>query len=160
MVVNRRKKFSRQRASFTHGWGSKKKHRGAGNRGGRGMAGTGKRGDAMKPLHWKDPKYFGKHGFKKKGVMEKIKFINLDAIGKFEKEGVVDLSKLDYNKLLGKGVGGKFKVIVKYASKNAVEKMKKVGGSVLLKRKTSDLPTRHTTKSSVPPRTEEGLEKN
>ena len=49
MTVNRRKKVVKQRGSHTHGWGSKKKHRGAGNRGGRGMAGSGKRADQRKP---------------------------------------------------------------------------------------------------------------
>jgi len=149
MVVNKRKKFSRQRASHTHGWGSKKKHRGAGNRGGRGMAGTGKRGDALKTLYWKDKKYFGKHGFKKKGIKEKINVVNIDYIeenldkflgkGLVVKEGdvyIIDLNKLGYNKLLGKGkVSNKFRIIVKYASGKAVEKIKQAGGDVVLERK-------------------------
>jgi large subunit ribosomal protein L15 len=49
MTTHRRKKNVKQRGSKTHGWGSMKKHRGAGNRGGRGKAGTGKRGDQKKP---------------------------------------------------------------------------------------------------------------
>ena len=77
MVINKRKKNSRQRGSWTHGWGEKKKHRGAGHRGGRGRAGTGKKGDAKKPSVWKNTKYFGKFGFKKKNVKEAIKPINL-----------------------------------------------------------------------------------
>jgi len=137
MVVNKRTKFSRQRASHTHGWGSKKKHRGAGNRGGRGMAGTGKRGDQMKTLHWKDKKYFGKHGFKKKGLKKEVNTINIDYVeenlDKFLKEGVVDLGKLGYNKLLGKGhVKSKLKIKVDNASAKAVEKVKKAGGEVIL----------------------------
>ena len=62
MTINKRKKNSRQRGSWTHGWGSKKKHRGAGHRGGKGNAGTGKKGDAKKPKIWKNKKYFGKYG--------------------------------------------------------------------------------------------------
>src|SRR3989338_9211653 len=77
MTVNRRKKVSRQRGSHTHGWGSKKKHRGAGNRGGRGRAGTGKRADQMKTLYWKE-RYFGKRGFKYHGMQENINAINLN----------------------------------------------------------------------------------
>ena len=46
MTVNRRRKRVRQRGSKTHGWGAKKKHRGKGNRGGKGMAGSGKRADS------------------------------------------------------------------------------------------------------------------
>ncbi len=141
MVINKRKKFSRQRASPTHGWGSKKKHRGAGNRGGRGMAGTGKRGDQIKTLIWKDKKYFGKHGFKKKGIEKEIKTINIDYIeenlNKFLKEGdTIDLKNLGYTKLLGKGkIKSKLKIKVDNASKKAVEKVKKLGGEVILPKK-------------------------
>ena len=49
MSVNKRKKNTRMRAKTTHGYGSMKKNRGAGNRGGRGMAGSGKRADQIKP---------------------------------------------------------------------------------------------------------------
>ncbi len=141
MVVNKRTKFSRQRASHTHGWGSKKKHRGAGNRGGRGMAGTGKRGDQIKTLIWKDKKYFGKHGFKKKGIKKEIRTINIDYIeenlNKFQKEGdVIDLNKHGYTKLLGKGnIKTKLKIKINNASKKAVEKIKKAGGDVILPKK-------------------------
>ncbi len=76
MTINKRKKNARQRGSWTHGWGSKKKHRGAGNRGGRGMAGTGKRADSKKPSIWKE-RYFGKYGFKKKGVKKQIKIVSV-----------------------------------------------------------------------------------
>ena len=137
MVVNKRKKFSRQRASHTHGWGSKKKHRGAGNRGGRGMAGSGKRGDALKTLYWKDKKYFGKYGFKKKGIKKEVKAVNIDYIesnlDKFLDGGIIDLGKLGYNKLLGNGkVKSKLKIKVDSASSKAIEKIKKAGGGVVL----------------------------
>ena len=36
------------RGTSSHGWGHKKKHRGAGHRGGKGLAGTGARGDSQK----------------------------------------------------------------------------------------------------------------
>lgn len=41
-------KTQRHRGSSSHGWGHKKKHRGAGHRGGKGLSGTGARGDAKK----------------------------------------------------------------------------------------------------------------
>lgn len=145
MVVNKRKKKSRQRGSWTHGWGSKKKHRGAGNRGGRGMAGTGKRADTRKPSIWKE-KYFGKKGFVKKGVVKDIKPLNIVYIEKnlnilvtnniISKEGssyVIDISKLDCNKLLGSGkVTRKYKIKAEYASKGIIEKIKKAGGEVIV----------------------------
>ena len=137
MVINKRKKFSRQRSSHTHGWGSKKKHRGAGSRGGRGMAGTGKRGDAKKPSHWKNTKYFGKYGFKNH-KRKNIIAVNIDYIEEHMndfpvEEGIIDLGKLGYNKLLGKGrVKTKLKIKVDSASAKAVEKIKKAGGEVVL----------------------------
>lgn len=147
MVVIKRKKSSRQRGGTTHGWGSMKKHRGAGNRGGRGMAGSGKKADQLKPSLWKNKKYFGKYGFKKKGIKIEISPINillleekiasLEAAGKVSKENdvyVVDLEKIGYNKLLGSGKATKkFKITVPYASKGAVEKIKSAGGEVITK---------------------------
>ena len=146
MVVNKRSKKSRQRGSKTHGWGAKKKHRGAGNRGGKGMAGTGKSADTRKPSIWKE-EYFGKFGFNPKGLKEEIKTVDLRFIGEnldrlvkeklMAKEGdyyVLDLAKLNFNKLLGNGrATKKFKITAKYASSSAIEKVKKVGGEVLVK---------------------------
>jgi len=147
MTVNKRKKNSRQRGSWTHGWGEKKKHRGAGSRGGRGMAGTGKRGDAKKPSIWKE-RYFGKFGFvsrkKIKIVSQNLEFLEKNAeklVAKklVSKEGdhyVVDSKKLKFNKLLGKGkLTKKFKIDVPYASKKAIDSVQKAGGIVNCKKK-------------------------
>ncbi|MBW2991950.1 uL15 family ribosomal protein [Candidatus Woesearchaeota archaeon] len=144
MTVNKRKKSSRGRGCWTYGFGSKKKHRGAGHRGGRGRAGSGKRGDANKPKYWKDPDYSGKHGFKKKGLIDDIKAINTDYLEKNIdklvkdrnaefKEGiyVIDLSKLGYDKLLCKGVVNKrFDITVWKASRNVKEKIEGAGGKI------------------------------
>lgn len=144
MVVNKRKKCSRQRGSTTHGFGSKKKHRGHGSRGGSGLAGTGKRADSKKPSFWKDTEYFGGHGFINPSTTKPIFPINISDIEKkldaylagklIAKEGdtyVVDLSKLGFDKLLGDGsVSHKFKITAKFASGIAIEKVKEAGGSV------------------------------
>jgi large subunit ribosomal protein L15 len=143
MTARRRKKNSRQRGTHTHGWGSKKKHRGAGNRGGKGMAGTGKRGDAKKPSIWKK-KYFGKHGFKKKNKGAKIRAISIKTIEQKlplwvsskiaeDKGGLisVDLEKAGYNKILSNGnAKSRLNLKVLYASASAVEKIKAAGGGV------------------------------
>ena len=139
MVVKIRKKNTRQRAGTTHGWGSMKKHRGKGNKGGSGMAGTGKRGDQRAPSVWKEKKYFGKHGFKKKGLKKNIVDINLNALEKLlnndKKEGdtfIIDLKAAGYNKLLGTGiVKNKMKVSVDSASEKAVSKVAEKGGEVI-----------------------------
>jgi large subunit ribosomal protein L15 len=136
MVTNIRKKNSRQKGTHTHGWGSKKKHRGAGNRGGRGLAGSGKRCGANAPTHWKE-RYFGKHGFKKKG--QKINFITFN-VGDIEKlsKTEINLSDLKFNKLLGNGkINTKVKITVDYASKKAIEKVTAAGGEIILNKEES-----------------------
>jgi large subunit ribosomal protein L15 len=144
MVVNKRKKNSRLRGSWTHGWGEKKKHRGAGSRGGRGMAGTGKRGDAKKPSIWGE-RYFGKFGFIKKNKSEKIVAINVSDIERkldsWVKEKlvsvennvfVVDSAKLGFNKVLGTGtVSKRLKISCPFFSAGTVEKIKAAGGEVV-----------------------------
>ena len=145
MTVNKRKKASRYRASMTHGKGSKKKRRGGGNQGGKGMAGTGKRADSKKPSIWKDLDYFGKHGFTSKckrdikgvniGYLEEnlIRLSSLSLINKDNEFFSVELKKLGFNKLLSSGsVKNKYKIKVPYASKKAIEKIKNAGGEVFL----------------------------
>ncbi|MBI2208683.1 uL15 family ribosomal protein [Candidatus Woesearchaeota archaeon] len=144
MTVNKRKKSNRYRGSKTHGCGAMKKRRGAGNKGGRGMAGSGKRADSKKPSLWGE-RYFGKFGFKSKSTTD-IRPVNIEYleanIGKLSKQNVavkendvysVDLEKLGFNKLLGSGkVLNKYRIKVSYASKKAIEKVKGSGGEVIL----------------------------
>jgi large subunit ribosomal protein L15 len=144
MVINKRSKNSRQRGNLTHGWGAMKKHRGKGNKGGAGMAGTGKRGDAKKPSIWKNPKYFGKYGFKKKNTAP-IKAVNLSYFEEkldklvakklIQQEGdnyIIDVQKIGFNKVLGYGkLTKKFKITSPRFSKDAVKKIKAAGGEVI-----------------------------
>lgn len=161
MTATKRKKTSRLRGSHTHGWGAKKKHRGAGSRGGKGMAGTGKRGDAKKPSIWKNKKYFGKHGFKKLSSSEEIKPINISYFEEnldkllseklIEHQGdlyIIDVKKLGFNKVLGCGkLTNKYKISSPYFSKKVVEKIKAAGGEAI------------ETKKKVKPETKENSEK-
>src|SRR3989344_7621305 len=144
MTVNKRKKSARYRGSTTHGSGAVKKRRGAGNRGGRGMAGSGKRADSKKPSLWNE-RYFGKFGFKSKSTAD-IRPVNIEYlevnIEKLSRENAavkengaysLDLEKLGFNKLLGSGkVLNKYRIKVSYASKKAIEKVKGGGGEVIL----------------------------
>lgn len=145
MTVNKRKKASRYRGSMTHGKGSKKKRRGSGNQGGKGMAGTGKRSDNKKPTISKIENYFGKHGFVSRNKRD-IKAVNIgyieENIAKLNSQGLVnkeddlffvDLKKLGFNKLLSDGIiKNKYKIKAPYASKKAIEKIKEVGGEIIL----------------------------
>jgi len=134
MTHNKRKKNSRQRGSWTHGWGAKKKHRGAGHRGGRGRAGSGKKGDVKKPSYWKTEK-FGKVGFT--SLRKKVKAINLSQLQLLiGKETSFDLTKKGYDKLLGAGsILGRVELVVNSASAKAIQKVEKVGGKVILPKK-------------------------
>ena len=153
MSVNKRKKNSRQRGAQTHGWGSMKKHRGAGNRGGVGNAGSGKRADSKKPSFWKGRKSAGKYGFVNRGRLKVLKAVNtltleralpdwlLKDFAKEENGGVsVNLKKAGYSKLISKGrVGRKLFVTCDSASSKAVKEVEAAGGSVnLLKEKAAE----------------------
>ncbi len=130
----------------THGGGARKKRKGSGHRGGKGMAGTGKRADQKKTLVTKlyGNKYFGKQGITSKGTKrDKTKKINLQDI-------IINLKK--YGKKTGKGfeinlknykILGSSKILTKEkliinardASKSAIEKVKKSGGDIILNKR-------------------------
>lgn len=146
MTVNKRKKISRYRGSHTHGGGAKKKRRGAGHRGGRGMAGSGKRADTKKPTIIKlygYQEYFGRHGFVSKNHVEQ-KAINLEEIelkaDRLVKEGkaklekgvyIINLHDIGFDKLLGMGrVTKKFSINAEAASAKAIQKIEDAGGKV------------------------------
>lgn len=145
MTHNKRAKNSRARGEWTHGWGAKKKHRGAGHRGGRGNAGTGKRGDAKKPRYWKDTKYFGKNGFTpiNQKITNAIGISHLDSIietliktGKATQNNdkiTINLKDINHHKLLGNGhTNKKLNITTETASPKAIEKIQKAGGNVTL----------------------------
>ncbi len=144
MVVHKRKKVVKMRGSRTHGWGLV--HRGSGQKGGVGNAGSGKRSDCKKPSFWS--RDFGKIGFKPRGAKQYESVINLkDVEAKLEswkksgladeKQGVfnVDLKKIGFSKLLSTGfVSKKMKISVARASKSAGEKLAKAGGELILQK--------------------------
>lgn len=144
MTTNRSKKNVKQRGSKTHGYGSMKKHRGAGSRGGRGNAGSGKRADVKKPSFLKQGRVMGKNGFKSPLINQYVPTINLalinqrlaqyvdSAFANKTKEGYeLDLSKIGVEKLLGTGkVTEKLFITVDYASAKSIEKVEAAGGKV------------------------------
>lgn len=145
MVVLRRKKVTKYRGNSTHGGGARKKRRGAGSRGGRGRAGTGKRAGQKKASGLYQ---LGSHGFLPrrptvntvKGDVINVGYFTPQRLkswvesGKARKEGdyyVIDLKKLGYRKLLGTGtVTVKLKLVVSSYSAQAAEKVAAAGGTV------------------------------
>jgi len=147
-MIRRKRKVRKLRGSHTHGWGCKKKHRGGGSKGGKGMAGTGKR----KNTKWTwvikyAPDHLGKRGFHRpKAVQYVPKVINLSDIDEnfelfkdmgviYEEEGklVFDATQLGVDKVLGTGKLTRA-IVVKayYVTPKAEEKIKAAGGEVLL----------------------------
>ncbi len=127
------KKVVKQRGSKTHGWGSKKKHRGAGSRGGRGRAGITKH----KKLYFKKRGIqVGKTGHKsmrQRGLRPRVKSINLRDLEKLaagRKE--IILREFGYDKVIGAGeIRSPLKVIARAFSARAAEKIETAKGKAV-----------------------------
>jgi large subunit ribosomal protein L15 len=142
--THRRRKSSRMkgRGAGSNGWGSRKKHRKKGHRGGKGMSGTGKRADQKKTLVIKlyGNKYFGKQGFTSRGTeKDKRKSINLRSIEENlqtygKKSGDKWEINLENYKILSAGeVKNKLFIKAKEASQSAIDKVKEAGGEIQIK---------------------------
>lgn len=157
MFSKKKSKVKKMRGSSSHGWGHKKKHRGAGNRGGKGNAGTGARGDSKKSsiLVKFGSKYFGKRGFnalkKKETKVLSIRDIeeNFDKMvdsGFIEKKGTtftLDLTKTKYEKILGRSkFSKKLDVKCEQISASAKVNIEKAGGKVEVLGETKEEPAK------------------
>ena len=147
MRVKKRVKSSRFRGSHTHGRGFKKKARGSGHRGGKGLAGTGKRGDQKKTLvlslYGND--YFGKDKAIRKKLVKKLHSINLYQVSQdlnsfiLSKKATESKDEISINlrgyKILSEGeVKKKLKITASAASKSAMDKIKKHGGEIVIEK--------------------------
>ncbi len=146
MIANKGRKSRKLRGSRTHGWGSPKKHRGSGSRGGVGNAGMGKKGQQKMTLLFNTTgRKIGRSNLARPTqVVRHEKTINLKQIderldkliesGAAKKKGTgyeLDLGEIGYTKLLGTGlVGAKLAIKTERASARAIEKVKSAGGSV------------------------------
>ena len=133
MKLKKRNKRSRIRGTRTCGW-AMKKHKGSGNRGGKGMAGTGKRaGTKISFVNRYFPDgYFGKQGFTSRSTRRRINnVLNVGEIQIRYKSGELNLPGF---KILGKGeVSNKYIIKADSASEQAREKIEKAGGKLILK---------------------------
>ena len=147
MKIHKRKKSAKMLRGGRRGkgWGFHKKHRGKGSHGGKGMAGTGKKGGAKITFRTKYfPDYFGKHGFvSQKKLKSKIEPINLNEIaeklnilikkGEAKKTSSGIEIKMKNYKVLGAGECTEKLIITCFdCSKSAKEKIEKAGGKVVL----------------------------
>ncbi len=147
MTVKRRKKITKQRGTRTCGWGLV--HRGSGQKGGAGNAGSGKKAASKVPRKglWAK-QLMGKQGFVHKGPRQDDVTINLrdleDRLPSLlsqklaaESAGTVtiDVSKIGCTKVLGTGkVKRKWKITARKAAPGAIEKVKAAGGELLAAR--------------------------
>lgn len=129
MTIRFRKKTTRQRGSGSHGWGSKKKHRGGGSQGGRGRSGLHKHKYSY--VVTKEPDYFGFRGFTP--LKKKERAINIDDMQKLlSGSGVIDLTAMGYGKLLSRGKPERaLTVKVRKFSAKAKEKVEAAGGKIV-----------------------------
>ncbi|KAF5086758.1 uL15m family ribosomal protein [Methanobacterium aggregans] len=143
-MIRKTRKIRKLRGSRTVAGGCSKKRRGAGNRGGKGMAGGHKH-------HWtwmviNDPKHFGKYGFKRppKSIFQ-FSPVNLSYLDEKSEELVkkglateendkivIDVTELGYNKVLGKGKLSKPLTIKSpLFSQTATKKIEEAGGEAV-----------------------------
>jgi large subunit ribosomal protein L15 len=142
-MAQKDRKTQKLRGSRTHGYGNSQKHRGAGSRGGRGLGGSKKQ--KWPTISKNFPNYFGSKGFKrpqsqiKKDTITNVGWISANITwlvdkGYATKDGdkfTLDLTKTEYNKLLGAGAAEvKIDITVEKCSKSAREKIQAAGGSV------------------------------
>jgi len=130
--TKKRKKVTRHRGSHTHTRGAKKKARGKGHRGGIGKAGSGKRADHKKNLILHP---FGKDKTLRKTISIKLKSINLRDIQDRRISHIEGEINLEGYKILSEGnVKDKLNIIASAASKSAIDKVKKAGGNITIKK--------------------------
>lgn len=140
MVVRKEKKSRKYRGYRTHGWGTKGQHRDRGAQGGRAV---GMHKEKWSWLVKYGEGWYGKHGFRNP-TSKVINSINLrklqtlidnGTIRPTEENGkqVIDLEKYGYEKLLAGGsLTSKVVIKVKHATEKAVEKVKQLGGEIIL----------------------------
>jgi len=140
MRIKKRRKSSRRRGTRLCGWAAKK-HKGSGNRGGKGMSGSGKQKKTY-VIRYLLP-YFGREAKKKEKAKRKGEEINLkdieEKLERFKKEGLAKEGKegtelnLPGYKVLGDGeVKKKLIVSARAFSGSAKEKIEKVGGKAVI----------------------------
>ena len=144
MQKRKSKKIHKMRGRRAAGYGFSAGHRASGQRGGVGMAGS-KKHHYIKIMQ-ENPRYFGKHGFKKpQHMIEETVVINVgeldEGADRLVERGIatmkgkryqIDLAKLGIDKVLGSGkVTKKMDLTgVKDISERAREKITGIGGTL------------------------------
>ncbi|MGC9517386.1 MAG: uL15 family ribosomal protein [Methanomicrobiales archaeon] len=143
-MIRKKRKITKMRGSRTVGGGCSKKRRGAGHKGGKGMAGGNKHMWTWMVKY--DPKHFGKYGFKRPpSSIAKTNTVNLSYLDEKSEELlekglatkekdkiVIDITVLGYDKLLGSGKITKPMIVKTPSFSNLAEKkIQDVGGEIV-----------------------------
>ena len=128
----KRKKVVRMRGSKTHGYGSKKKHRGKGSQGGKGNAGQFKHKKTFFK-RWGKEKQPRFKSLEQRDIRTKDKAINLGDLLKLTDKIEIDASEFGYGKVLSEGVLKKPVTIkAKSFSERAKAKIEAAGGKAVV----------------------------
>jgi len=139
-MANKRSVRSRIRGRGGGGYGARKKHRGKGSTGGKGMSGTGKKAGQLRTYVLKYfPNYFGKRGFHSK--IRNLDIINLKDIqlrkDEFLKAGIakktaegIEINLQGYKVLSEGELKDKFLIKAGAFSKKASEKIVILGSRI------------------------------
>ena len=132
-MVNKRKKTEKMRGSKTHGYGSKKKHRGGGSKGGKGQAGQFKHKKTFFK-RWGKAKQPRFKSLEHRGIRKMDKAINLgDLIKLAEGKAEIDAAHFGYGKVLSEGFLEKAVTIkAKNFSERAKAKIEAAGGKAVV----------------------------
>lgn len=131
MPARFRRKIVRQRGKRWHGYGAKKKHRGAGSRGGRGKAGWLKHKKSFMLKYY--PDHFGRRGFKipikAKKTENAITLGQINEIASKKNMDKINVKEFGFQKVLGSGkLSRQLTIISKKITEKAKNKIDKVGG--------------------------------
>jgi len=134
MVVRRESKSRKLRGRKTHGYGSKKKHRGAGSRGGKGQSGMLKHKKSFMLKY--EPQHFGKIGFHvppaAKRIENAINLKRIDILAKKLNKTEINLSEFGYQKVLSTGdLTQPLTIKAEKFVEKAKEKILNAGGKVI-----------------------------
>ena len=148
MVVHRRKKYRKYLGKRYARRGYNDRNRGKGNKGGSGFSGWRfKKQKYIKLIKEFPERFEDKKGFTSPKYYIEKSIINLKDINEYfdyllqeniiKQEGdyyILDLDEVGVDKLLGTGnIDKKMKIYVREASEKAIEKVKSVGGEVIIK---------------------------
>ena len=133
LMPTKRKKVIKMRGSKTHGYGSKKKHRGGGSKGGKGQAGQFKHKKTFFK-RWGKEKQPRFKSLEQRNIRVKEKAINLgDLIKLAEGRSEIDASEFGYGKVLSEGILEKPVTIkAKKFSERAKQKIEAAGGKAII----------------------------